>query len=418
MTVRKSNPRKIAKRGAAGSGAALAGLKIYLCFERTSGVGLADDLRNQLRGEGADVIDFDRCLQWHNGATNVDQFYKLIGESDAFIFLHTESALKSDERRRIKQEYSFAMYYANNACDKETNREKPYPLIRLVYNDFEPFDVPIEFSAFVSVDYRGSNAVEMSLDALVMALRPDRPPTLSERQAYIFKEALEPNPRREMYTHALREEFGRAFKEHIGPLSERIKQLAELTKAQDNLMTPEIISVKEADAFDDIWVASHSLHNDLYAEDISESIEKNLRSGIRYVYFVPRTPLIEGKMRQFKKRYERFCSIDASGDGPHISDARSRRRDADRSGSFTFYHLDAGVFMPFDELVVYDGENPTHRWGYIQMRYDLAARSTNGDGLIMKVPDRTLNTIVTYLLKYKEKHTPALLCPAAEAVDE
>jgi len=59
--------------------------------------------------------------------------------------------------------------------------------------------------------------------------------------------------------------------------------------------------------------------------------------------------------------------------------------------------------MPFDELVVYDGESATNRWGYIQMNYDRPSKSNADAGLVMKVPDRTLSTIIEFLTVIEKK---------------
>lgn len=361
-------------------------LKVFMSFAPPDGA-FAEELKQQVEAtELFQVISFDLTQQWHNGVWNVALLHSLIQEAEAFLAIFSQHTVNTDYLSWLRYEYGFAVFRAGvehpNAC----------ALVRVVVADAtsDTTDVPAELMLFQSVDYRDPHSHELSLDHLAIALRSKHSaPSLQKRQRYVFNEALAPNPRQEMFRRVLGAEFDRAFKQHIGPLAEKVQHLADLQRAQDNLMTPEIISVEEANAFDDIWVVSHSLHNDLYEEKICASIIKNLKKGIRYIYFVPRTPLMQRRRGRFDGLYGKYIA----------------RNDAvvDDLGSVRFVFLEAGVFMPFDELVVYDGQSATNRWGYIQMNYDRPTGSSASAGLVMKVPDRTLNTIVEFLLELQRR---------------
>jgi hypothetical protein len=366
---------------------------VFMSFA-TPDAGLANDLRTQIEGTGQfNVTPFERSQQWHSGTWNVAEIHRLIGDADAFLLIFTRNSLSQEWDSWLRYEYSFAVFRANNA------QAKPCTLVRAVFEDLtsEEQGLPAELISFQTIDYRDPHSHEACLDILVMALLgPQSVPSLTQRQKYVFKEALQPNPRREMYARVLRTEFDAAFRSNIGRLEDELRKLSNLQRAQDNLMTPEFIHVEEAKAFDDIWVVTHTLQNDLYEEKISSSIATNLEKGIRYTYFVPDTQLIRRRLPKFEQTYGRYRKSNGT-------ESAQKEGTGGQTGSFEFIFLEAGVFMPFDELVVYDGESAIVRWGYIQMSYDRVG-DTNDSGLLMKIPDRTLNTIVTFLRERRLVH--------------
>lgn len=376
-------------------------IKVFMSFALPD-AGIAEDLKQQLEQTGCfEIIPFESSQQWHTGRWNVALAHRLITEADAFLAVFTSNTLKKEYAKYLFYEYGFAVFRATRAPQDDEPSDDPPPcsLVRVVLEDpsSDASHLPPELMSFQTVDYRDPHSHELALDNLTKALfGQGRTPTEEQRKRYVFQEAMSPNPRRELFARVLETEFEKAFKTYIGPLEEKVQRLADLQRAQDNLMTPEIISIEEANAFDDIWVVSHSLHNDLYDEKIRSSIIKNLKKGIRYTYFVPATKLIERRRAQFDKEYSKYCSdtvnTEAKGNKPGTGSSR---------GGFKFVYLQAGVFMPFDELVVYDGESSTNRWGYIQMNYDRPTGSNATAGLVMKVPDRTLSTIVEFLMEIK-----------------
>lgn len=355
----------------------------------------ANELKEQLEGtELFRVIPFEQSQQWHSGVKwDVTHLHRLVNDADAFLALHTEHIMREEFLSWLRHEYGLAVFRA------KTPHEKPCSLVRAIVDDpvSELPDMPIEFVDFQTVDYRDPHSHELSLDRLVQALLVGHPPLSDQaRKRYVFREALEPNPRREMFKRVFENEFDRAFTVHVGPLEDKVQRLADLQRAQDNLMTPEIISIEEGNAFDDIWVVSHSLHNDLFDTKIPAIIKKNLEKGIDYTYFVPRTPLIKKRRKRFRGMFADYCE----GDNAEVDDAGNAPPEAE-PGRVRFIWLDAGVFMPFDELVVYDGESATNRWGYIQMSYERSKESNTDSGLVMKIPDRTLSTIIEFLIELK-----------------
>ncbi len=371
---------------------------VFMSFVPEDGA-LAEELKDMIeKTERFKVIPFDQSQEWHNrGMWDMPLLHRLISEADAVVVVFTQNTFKTDYIPWLKYEYGFAVFRANISVDSGHNAiSRPCSLVRVIMDDRvdSVSETPPELRAFKPIDYRDVHSHEYSLDKLVRAMSPkDEQPSQTARHTYVFNEAMSPNPRREMLRRVLQSEFEICFKSHIDPLREKIQHLAELQHAQDNLMTPEIISIEEANAFDDIWVVSHTLHNDLHDEKIRNSIISNLKEGIRYTYFLPDTPLIKERTIIFKQEFGEHCNKELNG----LSRKKKRK-----SGNFTFIPLEAGVFMPFDELVVYDGESSTNRWGYIQMNYDRPSGSNKNSGLVMKVPDRTLNTIIEFLRKMKE----------------
>jgi len=359
----------------------------------------ADDLRQQIEHiaqfKGTSmfhVIPFEHSQHWHRARWDVTHLHNLIIEADAFLAIHSQSIMLDEYAPWLRYEYGFAVFRHKNSPSK------PFSLVRVIGDDLtvNAFDMPIEFSDFHTVDYRDIHSQELSLDNLVKALCGSETVPEALRRRYVFNEAIEPNPRWEMMKRVFETEFERSFKIHIGPLQDKVQHLTDLQRAQDNLMTPEIISIEEAKAFDDIWVVSHSLHNDLEDDKIVASINENLERGIDYTYFLPKTPLIRKRRKKFEDKYRNYCS-------PVNRQDRKSKKETGRIG---FIPLDQGVFMPFDELVVYDAESATNRWGYIQMNYDRATGHNAASGLVMKVPDRTLSTIIEFLSELRRQTEP------------
>jgi hypothetical protein len=377
--------------------------KVFMSFVHED-ADIAEELKDMIeKTQSFQVIPFDQSQEWHrDGMWNMPLLHSLISEADSFVVVYTKNTVKPEYAHWLKYEFGFAVFRASisesvgYSSDKNLISKK-CTLVRAVMDDQVEniAESPPELRAFKAVDYRDMHSHEYSLDKLVTAIHgDDSQPSIDQRRRYVFNEAMAPNPRREMLRRVLQSEFEKCFKSHINPLQEKIQHLAELQHAQDNLMTPEIISIEEANAYDDIWVVSHTLHNDLHDEKIRGSIIKNLQEGIRYTYFVPNTQLIAERKIIFEETYSEYCNQKLE---------KSSRKRKKMSGNFSFILLEAGVFMPFDELVVYDGESSTNRWGYIQMNYDRPHGSNKDAGLVMKIPDRTLSTIIEFLRGMKVK---------------
>lgn len=339
---------------------------------------LAAELTEQLENtERFSVLRLDERQFADAGFGFVAELHQRLEDSHAFLLIFSRAALSD---KQVAYEYRAALLH-------QFRSDAPYPLVRLVVDDvLAAYEIPRELSRFERVDYRDPNSPIIALDDLVRALlAPESAPSESERKDMVYSEALAPNPRLEVYRRVLQAEFARGFSEHVSPVKETLERLANLRHAQENLMTPELIELKEAEAFDDIWVVSHSLHHDLHTE-IAKSIIENLTlKGIQYTYFVPDTDLIRRRVKQFDAKF-----------GKHrgLSDKTPEGKEP---GDYSFVYLPVGVFMPFDEMVIYDGDNATYRWGYVQMSYE---RSGSNE-LFMRVPERTLGTVVEYLAAAK-----------------
>src|SRR5206468_4393277 len=112
--------------------------------------------------------------------------------------------------------------------------------------------------------------------------------------------------------------------------------LTDLRRAQDKLMTPEIIQIAEAQAFDYIWVVSHNLNTDLHNKEMGTSIEKNLHEkGIEYTYFVPDTSLVRRAIEKYHEQYGRL--EDGSGSPVQIERVLEGERVVIGRGGYKFH---------------------------------------------------------------------------------
>ena len=126
---------------------------------------------------------------------------------------------------------------------------------------------------------------------------------------------------------------------------EKVDDLAERVKVQKHLMSPKHISRKERLVRNNIWVITKNLNNDLYDEDIRESVKANFIRGKRYTYFIPNTPEMKDKRKKYEDMYFNW------------------------EGYFDFILLPEEAILPFAEIVIYDPDDYYNSWGYVQIQY-------------------------------------------------
>lgn len=142
----------------------------------------------------------------------------------------------------------------------------------------------------------------------------------------------------------------------------RILEMFEFFQKHQYLMTPQAISKKEETAKHEIWVVTNHLYNDTQDPETRESVKRNLKRGIRYRYFVDmRNPLIAKRIPEYKKLYAAW------------------------SDQYEFFRRSSGLFMPYDELVLYDPIEPNHMCGYAQMNYPIPGKED--DNLFLRLSD-------------------------------
>lgn len=356
-------------------------LVVFMSFAPED-IGVANEIAADLKAFGdIQIQPFQEHVSTQS-ERNLRAVHRQIQNSDAFLLLLSANTIDEDAADVQDRGGAYAplvfkpfvsdAYY--HALHHRLATGKPTSLVKAHLPDMPPTPlIPTELAQFTDVDYRDPHSGKTQIDSLVRALRNAH----TEKDSPTFAGALAPNPRFELFKRVIHSEFEIAFQRHMSPIRQSVDQFANIAKAQDNLMTPELISLKEANAFDDIWVVSQSLHNDLYDPEIAESVKKNIGSkGIRYTYFVPESPLIQRKLEQLRPTFDEYLN---KGKGT--------------KGAYEIVFLEVGVFMPFDEMVIYDGENTPQRWGYFQMSHD----RLNSERLFMKVPDRTLSSVIEYL---------------------
>ena len=374
----------------AGSNRKRGGHRVFILVDRKD-LDKANEIADGLEAEGFEVHPLQAHIQTQDNQDRLAEVHRQIESSDAFLFLFSKNSVDESKGRQrnssggfkpltfkpfLEDAYYHALYHNRAASAPATL------VLAILPNAPTSSPVPTELASFTTVDYRDPWSGKTQFDGLARALREGN----REQKGARLLSALPQNPRYEIFKQVVRSEFELAFEKHMDPVRQSVDKFANIAKAQDNLMTPELISLKEANAYDDIWVVSHSLHNDLHNEEIADSVKTNLTTkGIRYTYFVPNLPhtdLISRKIQKLRSTYEKHME---TASGP--------------LGSFEFFEMEANVFMPFDEMVIYDGESVSERWGYFQMSYD----NIETDRIFMKIPGRTLSTVVEYLKAVKNE---------------
>lgn len=147
-------------------------------------------------------------------------------------------------------------------------------------------------------------------------------------------------------------------------LKDELSAIVDMIQKHQHLLTPDAIAKKEQTAAGEVWVLTTHLYNDVEDKDIQRSVRTNFERGVSYVYFVPDTQVIRRRMAQYENLY------------------------ADYTTQWRFVRLVSGVFMPFDEVVLYDPLETARLWGYAQMKYPISGRQD--DDLFLKLPDRNM----------------------------
>ena len=127
---------------------------------------------------------------------------------------------------------------------------------------------------------------------------------------------------------------------------------------------------------------------------IPSILENLLEKGIHYTFFVPDSDLAKRAIEKIHKQFQEKSKDEPSVTYKDVSKDAVFNSEVIHvgSGQYQFIFLEQGVFMPFDELVIYDGENPSASWGYIQMRYE----SSEDTPLTLRVPQRSLNLVSNF----------------------
>jgi hypothetical protein len=147
-------------------------------------------------------------------------------------------------------------------------------------------------------------------------------------------------------------------------MKEDLSSVVHMFQKHQHLMAPDAISRKEQNVRSEVWVVTTDLHNDLFDTNFQQSVRANLSREIEYIYFVEESEYLRQRKLKYTKMYREFNKF------------------------WRFVTLPAGVFMPFDEVVIYDARSVGQVWGYAQMKYVVEGRQS--DDLFLKLPDRNV----------------------------
>jgi hypothetical protein len=235
-------------------------------------------------------------------------------------------------------------------------------------------ELPAEFHVIDDLEYVSFTAgdpEDIALQAIVSAILAEHAQPIKLHEDHAKARAAESRVP-EQYVR-LKSALADTIKNEMDPLLRLMRDIAQATSAQSHILSPEYVSLTEANALSEIWVVTTHLYNDLYDPTISKSVTENQRKGIKYIYFIEQTDLL----RQRKKEYE--------------------ERFHENQGQFEFIEVSGDIIMPFDEVVIYDANDDHVSWGYVQMTYGKYP-ILDKQSVFLKLPDRNLGSLTRRLM--------------------
>lgn len=166
-------------------------------------------------------------------------------------------------------------------------------------------------------------------------------------------------------------------------LSFELKATLREALASQPYVSEDVLSIIESDATN-IWVISTDLRNDVTPGKIRESVESNLKSGKKYIYFLP------------------------SPTNPNFPDAASNEHSFrtsqmyfDHRDQIRIIHLPDNTLFLFREVVVYNPlPDPNNKVATVPKGFTYF-ESNSGDQLV-KIPDSYLQFLKGQLHRYAE----------------
>ena len=203
----------------------------------------------------------------------------------------------------------------------------------------------------------------------------------------------------------------------LGSFISKINDISSIKNAQDSLVTPEKIATQERAAKEEVMIISPLLYNDLYEQEVKQSISENIESilvgnrNLRYHYFYFNPTEGECGYKQLKgrdenlyhlrKEYHRVQYKKVVEDKLNFLNKKAESIEVTQHYDkiFHFYKIPhQQVLFPFNEMVVFDPNDNQCNWGYMQLNYG----DQRAEKVFMKLPQRVLVKLCNILLRYKK----------------
>lgn len=300
-------------------------------------------------------------------------FQEEISKGDGYILIVSNASLKSNW---VNIEYRHAMNIINN--------NSKFRFIPILIEDLNNIENKLDFelNKYKYSDFRSPFSFLKDMDTLIKtSLCRNLNPRVREK--LIYNNSISPNIENLRFQKIIDYVLSDAFSKYVTPLQEDIDRMIKLQQANERIMTIEAIAEKEKTANDNIWVISTHLNNDINDADIKESVKINQtkKPNIKYTYFVPK------KSALIKKRIKSYKDF-------HLEKNEGK--------TYDFIKIDKDeAIMPFAELVIYDPDDHTTAWGYVELNYDVAS---DKNSVFLRLPQRNLCPLIDLLRKKKEKH--------------
>lgn len=304
-------------------------------------------------------------------------FTKKMDECDGYIFIVSNSSIKSEW---VSKEYQHAM--------KTIETNKDFMIIPILIEDLNKnytseIKVNFNLNQYKYSDFRSHFSFLSEIDNLIKnSLCPNIDPI--SLQELIYKNSITPNIENLRFKKIMDYALNDAFNKHISPMQQDINRMIKLQQANEKIMTIEAIAEKEKTANDNVWIISTHLNNDINDIDIKKSVKVNQTKNpnIKYTYFVPKNSVL------IDKRIEAYRNF-------HLKENEGK--------TYEFIKIDKDeAIMPFSELVIYDPDDYTTVWGYVELNYNDVVNDKNS--VFLKMPQRNLCPIVELLKNKKEEH--------------
>ena len=199
----------------------------------------------------------------------------------------------------------------------------------------------------------------------------------------------------------------------------KINDISSIKSAQDSLVTPEKISTQERAAIEEVMIISPLLYNDLYEQEVEDSIASNIKAIIKgerslsynYFYFYPKNgecghktlkgrdgDLYDMRKKAHQKVYTKYI---ASALNSLKQAATPEAIEEQYNKIFSFYSIPhSQVIFPFNEIVIFDPNDNQCNWGYMQLNYG----DQQPEKVAMKLPQRVLTKLCNILLLHKRNY--------------
>jgi len=315
----------------------------------------AADLHSFLLAEGVDILYDDSFADAGERVTAaIDDMIRL---AQVLIVVLSHHSIAS-----TWVQYELSLFLARRKLD---------PDLLIIPILLVPCGLPRDIEDLVVIDFTSPMNHSEAKRTLLRRLRAHQEPTQMQRAPRV------PLTRPSTFQRGELESLvAQAVDRGMRRMQEDLGAIVQIFQKHQHLMTPDVISRRERAVVSEVWVVTTDLHNDLYDKNIQASVRSNFERQIDYTYFLPPIDFLKQRQEKYEAMYVDFSKY------------------------WRFITLPAGVFMPFDEVVIYDARSVAHMWGYAQMKYVVEGRQD--DDLFLKLPDRNIVAMAESLRRILE----------------